>query len=143
MPGFHSRCCPFYSGVVVAPRDSHLIPRWAALTLVLLPTLALGSCAGASDEGATGGEAGKRAALAIENFVFQPETLEVASGTRVKVSNKDDTAHTVTAVDKSFDTGNIAGGGEAEFALTRVGEVAYSCSIHPYMRGVIRVRGKE
>ena len=115
----------------------------AGLTAVAA-TAALASC-GSSDEraaeGGGGGSSQRPATLTIENFRFQPNPLVVPAGARVKVANTDDAAHTVTAEDKSFDTGNVPAGGEAEIALSQAGELAYICSIHDYMRGVIRVSG--
>ncbi len=75
----------------------------------------------------------------IKNFNFQPSTLEVPAGATVMVKNEDRDAHTATADDRSFDTGNIAGGATGSFTAPRAGEVRYTCTIHPYMRGVIRV----
>jgi plastocyanin len=106
---------------------------------------ALAAC-GSSDEGVAtgssgGGSAQKSSTLTIENFRFRPNPLVVSTGARVKVTNSDDAAHTVTAEDKSFDTGNVAALGEAEITPSKAGELAYFCSIHDYMRGVIRVSG--
>ena len=112
----------------------------AALAVVAL----VGAC-GSSDEAVTAGSPGggrneQPPSLTIENFRFQPDPLVVPAGTRVTVTNRDDAAHTVTAEDKSFDTGDVAPGAQAEIVLSKPGEVAYMCSIHNYMRGVIRVR---
>ena len=112
----------------------------AALAVAAL----LGGC-GSSDETATSGGGGGAASeeppsLTIENFRFQPDPLVVPVGTRVTVTNRDDAAHTVTAEDRSFDTGNVAANAGAEITVSEPGEVAYLCSIHDYMCGVIRVR---
>lgn len=77
--------------------------------------------------------------ITIRDFAFQPESLVVPVGTVVMVTNEDGAAHTATADDKSFDTGSLDKGASKEITLSKKGEMAYFCSIHDYMRGVIRV----
>jgi plastocyanin len=78
--------------------------------------------------------------VAIENFSFTPATLTVAAGTTVTWTNHDDVQHTVTASDKSYDSGTI--GTDATFAhqFTTPGTYAYHCSIHPTMMAQIIVK---
>ncbi|HJT02124.1 MAG TPA: hypothetical protein VJ757_00630, partial [Pseudonocardiaceae bacterium] len=75
--------------------------------------------------GSTGGRAGSSGGgavtsgnppdtIMINNFAYQPVVLTVAPGARVTVINQDSVAHTVTAKDKSFDTGTVALGREDE-----------------------------
>ncbi len=112
-----------------------------ALAAALVTTAALSGC-GSSDEPASdSGKSEDETSLAITDFRFQPNPLVVPVGARVKVTNNDDAAHTATAEDKSFDTGNLAAGAEKEITLANPGEISYICSIHNYMRGVIRVGG--
>jgi plastocyanin len=77
--------------------------------------------------------------LSIKDFTFKPEPLVVPKGTVIKVVNEDDAAHTATADDKSFDTGTLDKGASKEITLAEAGEIAYHCTIHDYMQGVIRV----
>ncbi len=102
---------------------------------------ALGACGSGDEPAASGGGGKERPSLTIQNFRYSPEPLVVPVGARVTVTNKDDAAHTATAEDNSFDTGNLAAGAEKEITLSRAGELTYICSIHDYMRGVIRVDG--
>ncbi len=78
--------------------------------------------------------------ITIANFQFSPEPLVVKAGTTVKVTNRDGTAHTVTAADKSFDTGDIDGGATATITLAKAGTYKYFCDIHNYMTGTIEVK---
>ena len=55
------------------------------------------------------------------------------------VDNGDDTMHTVTADDKSFDTGDIDGGAKGTITIDKPGKYTYHCDIHNYMTGVIEV----
>jgi plastocyanin len=79
--------------------------------------------------------------VVINNFSFSPADLTVAPGTKVTVKNEDSTTHTLTATGaKAFDTGNIASGASAPFtAPTQPGSYAYTCTIHPFMKGTLKV----
>lgn len=81
------------------------------------------------------------ARIVIKNFLFDPATLKVAPGTVVTVVNEDQVTHTATASSgHAFDTGNIAGGKSGTFtAPTAAGSYAYTCTIHPFMKGSLTV----
>ena len=96
------------------------LTRWVA-TLALLTAAACGS---------DGGNAGPKT-VTISNFEFSPDTLEVKVGDTITVDNKDQTEHTVTARDKSFDTGTFMG--KTNFTVTKAGTFEYICEIHPFM----------
>lgn len=74
----------------------------------------------------------------IAGFAFDPET-RVAAGGIVRWRNDDGVAHTVTAVDGSFDSGPIPAGGVFDRSFAAPGEVAYYCAIHPSMTGTVFV----
>lgn len=79
--------------------------------------------------------------IMINNFAYQPVVLTVAPGARVTVINQDPVAHTVTAKDKSFDTGTIALGREDEItAPSKLGSYPYYCIFHEYMTGTLIVK---
>lgn len=104
---------------------------------VLVSALALlaGACGG-SDGGPSAangpGSAGGNKTVTISNFEFAPETLEVKVGDTVTVDNKDSAEHTVTAADKSFDTGRFASGTRT-FTVPKAGRFEYVCTVHPFM----------
>lgn len=100
-----------------------------------------GACGGPSDTAATPAAASTSggASVTIKDFAFSPQPLVVAKGTVLQVSNADDAPHTATADDGAFDTGSLGQGESKEVTLSRPGEIAFHCSIHDYMRGVIRV----
>ena len=54
-------------------------------------------------------------------------------------TNDDGFAHTVTADDDSFDSGNLDGGATFEQTFDEAGEFAYHCNIHPQMTGTVSV----
>lgn len=79
-------------------------------------------------------------AVAIQGFAFAPATLQVAKGTRVTWTNKDSTAHTVTANDKRFDSGNLAKDATFSVSFGDAVTVDYACLIHGTMKGQIVVK---
>lgn len=92
-------------------------------------------------ESATGGIPGASThTVMIENMQFSPAELTVHRGDRVVWVNKDFFPHTVTASDKTFDSGSLGSGGSWSFEATKAGEYAYGCTYHPTMKGKINVR---
>ncbi|HST62732.1 MAG TPA: cupredoxin family copper-binding protein [Longimicrobium sp.] len=76
----------------------------------------------------------------MRNMAFAPGRMEVAVGTTVQWTNNDPLAHTVTASDRSFDSGLIQPGGTWAHTFTTPGTYDYSCTPHPFMKGVVIVR---
>src|SRR6478752_5705287 len=71
--------------------------------------------------------------VSIKNFAFSVATLSISAGTQVTWTNNDATAHTVTADDGSFNSGNIAPGASFSHTFNNMGTVNYHCAIHPMM----------
>jgi plastocyanin len=78
--------------------------------------------------------------VTIENMQFNPPALTVKSGERVVWVNKDLFPHTVTADNKSFDSGSIAANASWSYVAREKGEYAYSCTFHPTMHGKLTVQ---
>jgi plastocyanin len=113
-----------------------IVPVVALLAIGL--TQLLGS--GGSSPAASGGGPGANA-ISIESFTFGPPVLTAAPGATISVTNGDQTAHTVTATDKSFDTGDLDGGAKTTITAPRKpGSYSYICDIHQYMQGTLEVR---
>ena len=83
---------------------------------------------------------GATRAAAVIDFGFQPARIEVPAGTTVTWTNRGQVTHTVTANDRSFDTGDIDSGGKASLTFTRPGTYPYHCTPHPFMKGVVVVK---
>jgi len=83
------------------------------------------------------------APVAISNFQFRPATLKIVAGQTVRFVNRDGEAHTVTATDRSFDSGGLDSGDSWTHRFTRPGRYAYICALHPFMRGTIIVLPKR
>lgn len=93
--------------------------------------------------GGTGGNGGAGSGAVVSasmvNFAFVPAKITVAAGGTVTWTNTDQVAHTVTADNGSFGSGQIAPGATFSRTFTRPGTYAFHCSIHPSMTGTITV----
>ena len=86
-----------------------------------------------------------------EELGFDPNELEVATGTEITVANVGGARHSLTAEDGSFDTGIIEPGAEEgrfagnneSFVVNEPGVFNFQCQIHPgAMRGTLTVAGE-
>jgi plastocyanin len=102
-----------------------------ATTAAPAPTTTEGGSTGGATSGTT---------IVIKNFAFSPSTATVAPGATVTVTNNDQVAHTITATDGKFNTGDIPSGQSKTFtAPNAAGTYTYICSIHQYMTGTLTV----
>ena len=76
----------------------------------------------------------------MRSLAFTTSKLEVAAGTVIEWKNEDELAHTVTANDKSFDSGTIEAGAVWRHTFDRPGSYPYLCTLHPFMKGTVVVR---
>ena len=65
--------------------------------------------------------------------------MKAKAGKPVVVKNADGFGHTVTADDKAFDTGKIAGGTSTTIKIAKAGTYPFHCAIHNNMTGTIIV----
>src|SRR5690606_21106898 len=77
--------------------------------------------------------------VTIDNFALSPTTLTVGAGTTVTWVNNDTAAHTVTADDGSFDSGNLAPGDSFTHTFDSAGSFSYHCNYHPNMVATVVV----
>ena len=87
-----------------------------------------------------GGAAGGDVVVHIANFAFRPSPMSVDAGQRVTFVNDDEEPHTVTAVDKSFDSEALDMHQTWQHTFSKPGTYAYFCELHPTMKGSIVVR---
>lgn len=110
-------------------------------TLLLLAALGVVATACGGSDGGSGQPARAGTVITIENFEFSPETLQARVGDTITVENKDTAEHTVTATDKSFDSGRFTAGTKT-FTVTKPGRFEYVCDVHPFMKhAFIQVAG--
>jgi plastocyanin len=118
------------------------IPMW--LLVVIVPAAAviavvITNFVASDQQGATAGSAAAPDTVVIKNFSFSPKPLTVTTGSTITVINDDSTAHTFTANNGAFDTGDVGGGQRGRVTVDRAGTFAYHCEIHPFMTGTARV----
>jgi plastocyanin len=78
--------------------------------------------------------------VVLRNTTFSPGRIQIRPGTTVVWRNDDQLIHTVTANDKSFDSGLLQPGRTYRRTFDRPGEYPYYCLPHPFMKGVVVVR---
>jgi plastocyanin len=84
-------------------------------------------------------EAAAAAEVSVLDVAYQPADIVVPVGTTVDWTNEDPFAHTVTARDAAFDSGNMDGGGTFSQTFSEPGTFEYFCEIHPSMTGTVTV----
>lgn len=73
---------------------------------------------------------------------YSPNPASVSGDSTITWNNIDDSPHTATADDGSFDTGIINGGSSGSAlisATTGTRTIPYHCNVHPEMRGTLQV----
>jgi len=87
------------------------------------------------------GAAKSTGAVPIKDFLFEPEAIVVAVGTKITFTNEDAAPHTATSDDDGvFDTGTLNKGESKGVTVTKAGTFGYYCAIHPFMKGTVTVR---
>jgi len=77
--------------------------------------------------------------VTVSNFAYEGD-LTVPAGATVTVTNIDAAPHTLTAVDGSFTTADIAPGASETFvAPTEPGTYGITCQVHGFMSGILTV----
>lgn len=127
---------------------THLNPivRASALflaSLLLVFVAACGDSEPAADTASTAGTPGSTE-ISIEQFMFQPEVVEVGVGDTITWTNMDRILHTVTsgtpdAATDAFDLEFPEAGTSIGITMDETGTFDYFCSRHPHMRGTITV----
>ena len=81
----------------------------------------------------------------IKDFLFKPEAVTVAAGTKITFTNKDSAPHTATSgkspnPDGVFDTGTLKKGQSKSIKVTKAGTYAYYCEFHPFMTATVVIK---
>ena len=74
----------------------------------------------------------------IDGVKYEPQALTVHRGDAVVWINKDPFPHTVTARG-SFESRSIAANGSWRFVANKTGVYDYICTLHPNMKGTLKV----
>src|SRR5215207_85083 len=102
---------------------------------------------GATETGATGGPTGVSivpGSSSLTTDAYEPNPVEVSTGTTVTWTNDDAQPHTATSgeavtPDGRFDSGIMAPAATFDFTFTEAGEYPYFCLLHPNMVGTVSV----
>lgn len=76
----------------------------------------------------------------MKNVNYLQSRMQITVGTTVVWTNNDPLQHTVTAVDRSFNSGLINPGKTYRHTFNKAGTYRYFCTPHPFMKGTIVVR---
>lgn len=76
----------------------------------------------------------------IRSMSYEPSVVVAAKGDEIVWTNSDIVPHTVTATNKSFDSGPIKPGATWRLKVTWAGPVGYRCTFHPTMTGTLKTR---
>jgi amicyanin len=75
----------------------------------------------------------------IKNISYLQPKISIAVGTTIEWTNNDPLPHSVTAVNKSFNSGLIQPGKSYRHTFTKAGRYDFFCMPHPFMKGTIVV----
>lgn len=104
------------------------------------PAPAQNTTGAGTEEAATNTPRAANNEVSIEGFAFSQDTITVSPGDTVTWINNDNTPHTVTADDNSFDSGTLTRGDTFSRVFTEPGTYTYHCEPHPNMTGTVIVR---
>jgi plastocyanin len=79
------------------------------------------------------------ATVTMGDLFFSPSSVTVAVGDTVTWHNTGQAPHNATADDGSFKTQDLNNGQSASHTFTQAGTFSYICTIHPNMKGTVRV----
>ena len=82
----------------------------------------------------------KEASVEIVDFEFNPDSLEIEKGGKVIWTNNDSAAHTATADEGEFDSGQLSQGQEYTKTFDKAGTFEYHCENHPSMAATVVVK---
>ena len=78
--------------------------------------------------------------VAVADFLFGPETVEIKAGQKVTWINTDDSPHQVTLTGKGTRTAVMLKGQSTDLLFDGPGVYDYICGLHPNMKGKVEVK---
>jgi plastocyanin len=76
----------------------------------------------------------------VVGMKFEPASLTVKRGDKVVWVNRDFFPHTATALDRSFDSGDIGTNAAWTYVAKKSGTFSYVCTLHPTMKATLTVK---
>ncbi|MEH6405390.1 MAG: plastocyanin/azurin family copper-binding protein [Sneathiella sp.] len=80
--------------------------------------------------------------IEIQDFDFDPVSVNVQPGDMITWINRDIAPHTATASDKSWDTGTLKRGQSKTIKFMNNMTNTYFCRFHPHMKAQITIVGE-
>jgi plastocyanin len=94
----------------------------------------------AEDDGGGSGGTGPGTQVSMKDIKFNPGTVTIKAGGKVTWTNDDSVGHDVTGDDfESGSPGGIEGGSTFSHTFKKAGTYNYVCSVHPGMKGTVKV----
>jgi plastocyanin len=129
------------------------MPRSLSVTMVVaamaVAAAGCGSSGGSGSTASTAASTGASTAAAsgggevdikMQNIQFDPKSVTVKVGQKVKWVNDDSVDHNVTSQSgASFKSSNFGNGGSFTFTPEKAGTIKYVCTIHPGMTATLTV----
>lgn len=104
--------------------------------IMLLAAVIIAGCSKSSNNEETGNNSNPNT-IYMKNSVFSNTNLTISVGGTVTWVNDDNTVHTVTANDGSFNSGDIAPGNTFKWTFNTAGTFRYYCIFHAGMTGIV------
>lgn len=115
-------------------------PTFISLILfICLAFLHFGCSKSSNSNNNGGGNNNAGTSIGMSGMSFSPGTTSIKAGSTITWTNNDNTSHTVTADDNSFDSGSIPVGGKFIKTFPNAGSFPYHCNFHGGMTGTITV----
>jgi plastocyanin len=78
--------------------------------------------------------------IAMRNYAFSPNNVQVPVGATVTWRNDDDAPHVATASDGTWSTVLLKKGETSTVKFDKAGDFLYLCNLHPGMGGRLRIQ---
>ena len=125
--------------------------RRAAIAFLLSCAAALGACGGSEETASQAAEPTPAAAeatvadgavrVAMKDFEFVPENVEVERGQTITWVNEDTVQHDAVAAEGDGPESELFNQGETySWTAEKAGKIPYVCTVHPGMEGTITVK---
>src|SRR6478735_7546568 len=117
-----------------------LLRRHLHTLAIVAAVVTLNGLVGTSARAGQASQPPRTVAIEIDNFKFGVASLEVAAGTTVTWTNRDDVPHTVTSSTKVFKSPPLDTGETFTYTFKQAGTFEYYCALHPHMTGKVVVK---
>jgi plastocyanin len=89
---------------------------------------------------ASASSSGSTVTIKAAGFAFNPTSVTVKKGQKVKWVNSDPASHNITSSDGTIKSADFAQGASFTYTATKAGTFHYMCTIHPQMQATLIVQ---